>query len=256
MDKELSKRQKEAEAFVKQLEKGVLKKKPKNKARTSSGKTGRSKGDKNLTSLGGGSFINKHGVEFTASEREAIRQAVNSVKRKQKRILSDTTGKYEGLKNYLTSQDGTLTGILGTFTTSMNEYENREALENALKRLNRMKSRGYELELMKRTKENYIKTITPTFIHQDPEFLKHIQKMSVTEFFNRRGSELTDDFHYIDSSTKDPGDPYLTRMVHSFGWLSVEERMNEEEGYDPYTKQHITPKEMKEKLKKVAKKKR
>lgn len=256
MDKELTKRQKEAEAFVKQLEKGVLKKKPKNKTRTSSGKTGRSKGDKNLTSLGGGKFINKHGVEFSASEREAIRQAVNSVKRKQKRILSDTSGKYEGLKGYLTSQDGTLTGILGKFTTSMNEYENREALENALKRLNRMKTRGYELELMKRTKENYIKTITPTFIHRDPEFIEHLNKMSVTEFFNRRGSELTDDFHYIDSSPKDPGDPYLTRMVHSFGWLSDEERMNQEEGYDPYTKQPITQKEMKEKLKKVAKKKR
>ena len=102
MEKELTKRQKEAEAFVKELEKGVLKKKPKNKMRQSSGKKGRSKGDKNLTSLGDGTFINQHGVEFTASEREAIRQAVNSVKRKQKRILSDTTGKYDGLKEYLT----------------------------------------------------------------------------------------------------------------------------------------------------------
>lgn len=256
MDKELTKRQKEAEAFVKQIEKGVLKKKPKNKMRQSSGKKGRSKGDKNITSLGDGTFINQHGVEFTASEREAIRQAVNSVKRKQKRILSDTTGKYEGLKDYLTSQDGTFTGILGKFTTSMNEYENREALDNAIKRLNRMKSRGYELELMKRTKENYIKTITPTFIHQDPEFLQYLRKMPVNEFFNRRGSGLTDDFHYIDSSPKDIGDPYLTRMVHSFGWLSPEERMNEEEGYDPYQKQPITQKEMKEKLQKVMKKKR
>ena len=44
---ERSKRQKEAERMVQSLESGLLKQKP-NKGRQASGKTGRSKGDKNV----------------------------------------------------------------------------------------------------------------------------------------------------------------------------------------------------------------
>lgn len=253
MDKELTKRQKEAEAFVKELEKGLVKKKSSSKKRVSSGKKGRSKGDKNVTSLGGGMYVNKYGVEFSDSEREALRQAVNSVKRKQKRILSDTTGKYKGLKTYLTSNDGSLTGVLGKFSTSMNEYETREALEKQLERLNRMKKRGYELDLMKRTKENYIKSISPTFMYHDPEFIKHLENMSVNEFFNRRGSELVDDFVYLNSSHKDAEDIYIIRMVHSFGWLTPEERLNKETVIDRYTGEKIQP-TSKKRVKKVTKK--
>lgn len=249
MDKELSKRQKEAEAFIKELEKGLVKKKPKNKLRKPSGNKGRSKGDKNLTPLGNGQFINKHGVEFSASERESLRQAVNSVKRKKKRILTDKTGKYDGMKSYLTSQDGSLTGILGDFTTSMNEFENREAFDNYMARLNRMKKRGYEQELMNRTKENYIKNITPSFIHYDPEFIRHLRNMPITEFFNRRGSELADDFIYFNSLFKDSNDTYIAKMVHSFGWLTPEERLNKEPAIDPYTGEKIKPKQKKGKSK-------
>lgn len=245
-------RQKEAERMMKSLESGLLANKKKNKGRQSSGKTGRTKGDKNVKSLGGGQFINQHGVEFSASEREALRQAVNSVKRKQKRIMTDTTGKYEGMKAYLTSNDGSLTGILGEFSTSMNQFESRGALENMLERMNRMKARGYELKLMNQTKENYIKNLTPTFKGKDDAFLEHLRKMNPTEFFNRRGSHLTDDFLYINSKPRATDDIYIVDLVHSFGWLSLEEQMNGDTAIDKFTGKPI----MKEKVKPKQKSKR
>ena len=256
---ERSKRQKEAEKMVQSLESSLLKQKPK-KGRQASGKTGRSKGDKNVKSLGDGQFMNQHGVVFTASEKERIRQAVNSVKRKKKRILTDTSGKYEGLKSFLTSNDGSFTGILSDkLTTSMNQYETQEALENALERLERMKKRGYETKLMNNVKENYIKTLEPTFTGKDDAFLQHLKKMSPEEFFNRRGSDITNDFLYINSSPRDLDDIYIVDLVHSFGWLSKEEQLNDEVATDKYTGKHITnasikPKKQKTKKSKKAKK--
>ena len=253
---ERSKRQKEAERMVKSLESGLLKQKPK-KGRQASGKTGRSKGDKNVKSLGDGQFINQYGVVFTASEKERIRQAVNSIKRKKKRILSDTTGKYEGLKSFLTSQDGSFTGILSDkLTTSMNQYETQEALENALERLERMKARGYETKLMERVKENYIKTLEPTFRGKDDAFLRHLKKMSPQEFFNRRGSDITNDFLYINSNARDLDDIYIVDLVHSFGWLSKEEQLNNDVATDKYTGKHITNATIKPKKKKSTKPKK
>ena len=246
---EREKRKKEAERLRKSLESGLVKKSTK-RGRQPSGKTGRTKGDKNVKSLGDGQFINQYGVEFSASEREALRQAVNSVKRKKKRILSDTSGKYEGMKAYLTSNDGTLTGILGDFTTSMNKYETREALENELARLKRMSKRGYETEIMKRTKENYINNLKPTFEREDPDFIKHLQNMSETEFFNRRGSHLTNDFLYINSKPRMTDDMYIVDLVHSFGWLSVEEQLNQDEAIDKYTGDKIKMKDKKRQTKK------
>lgn len=241
MDK-LKKRQEEAEAFVKSLEEGLVKKKV-NKRRKSSGKKGRTGGDKNLTSLGGGQYVNKFGVEFSESEREALRQAVNSVKRKQKRI-KENIDKYRGLQDYLTSNDGTLTGILGQFSTSMNQFETRQALDVELQRLKRMKSRGYEMEIMERTRENYINTLTPTFIHDDPQFLQHLRQMPINEFFNRRGSDLTNDFHYTNSYPKPLDDIYMVKLMHSFGWLTPEERMNNENAIDTYTGEKIDMKKV------------
>ena len=253
---ERSKRQKEAERMVQSLESGLLKQKPK-KGRQASGKTGRSKGDKNVKSLGDGQFINQYGVVFTASEKERIRQAVNSIKRKKKRILSDTTGKYEGLKSFLTSQDGSFTGILSDkLTTSMNQYETQEALENALERLERMKVRGYETKLMERVKENYIKTLEPTFRGKDDAFLRHLKKMSPQEFFNRRGSDITNDFLYINSNARDLDDMYIVDLVHSFGWLSKEEQLNNDVATDKYTGKHITNATIKPKKKKSTKPKK
>lgn len=253
---ERSKRQKEAERMVKSLESGLLKQKPK-KGRQASGKTGRSKGDKNVKSLGDGQFINQYGVVFSASEKERIRQAVNSIKRKKKRILSDTTGKYEGLKSFLMSQDGSYTGILSDkLTTSMNQYETQEALENALERLERMKTRGYETTLMNRVKENYIKTLEPTFRGKDDAFLQHLKKMSPQEFFNRRGSELTNDFLYTNSNARDLDDMYIVDLVHSFGWLSQEEQLNNDVATDKYTGKHITNATIKPKKKKTTKPKK
>lgn len=246
-------RQKEAERMIKSLESGLLAQK-KNKKRQSSGHTGRTKGDKNVKSLGDGQFINQHGVEFSASERESLRQAVNSVKRKQKRILSDTSGKYEGMKAYLTSNDGSLTGILGQFSTSMNQFETREALENMIARLNRMKARGYETKIMNQTKENYIKNLEPTFKGKDDAFLEHLKKMSPTEFFNRRGSHLTDDFLYVNSKPREMDDIYIVDLVHSFGWLSLDEQLNHEEGFDKYTGRKIKPKAQPKKRQKREKK--
>lgn len=243
---ERTKRQKEAERLRKSLESGLIKKQQK-RGRQSSGRTGRTKGDKNVKSLGDNQFINQYGVEFSASEREALRQAVNSVKRKKKRILSEPTGKYEGLKSYLMSHDGSLTGILGDFTTSMNKYETREALENELARLKRMSKRGYELELMKRTKENYIENLKPTFEKDDPDFLEYLKNMPETEFFNRRGSNLTNDFLYINSKARRTDDVYIVDLVHSFGWLSVEEQLNRDEGIDSYTGDKVSVKSMKQK---------
>lgn len=251
-----SNRQKEAEKMIKSLESGLLAKKKKNKGRQPSGKTGRTKGDKNVKSLGGGQFINQHGVEFSASEREMLRQAVNSVKRKQKRILSDTTGKYEGMKAYLTSNDGTLTGILGKFSTSMNQFESREALENMLKRMDRMKTRGYETNLMNQSKENYIKLLEPSFKGKDDDFLKYLKKMSPTEFFNRRGSTLTDDFIFINSKPRDLSEPYMVDLVHSFGWLSQEEQLNNDVGFDKFTGENITTTTIKRKVQPKKRKKR
>lgn len=252
---EKNQRQKEAERMMKSLESGLLAQKKKNKGRQSSGKTGRTKGDKNVKSLGDGQFINQHGVEFSASEREALRQAVNSVKRKQKRIMSDTTGKYEGMKAYLTSNDGTLTGILGKFSTSMNQFETREALENMMARMNRMKARGYESKIMNQTKENYIKNLEPTFRGKDDKFLEHLRKMNPTEFFNRRGSNLTDDFLYINSKPRATDDIYIVDLVHSFGWLSIEEQMNNDTAIDKYTgkpimKEKVKPKQTRKRAKK------
>lgn len=253
---ERSKRQKEAERMVKSLESGLLKQKPK-KGRQSSGKTGRSKGDKNVKSLGDGQYINQYGVVFSATEKERIRQAVNSIKRKKKRILSDTTGKYDGIKAFLTSNDGSYTGILSDrLTTSMNQYETQEALENAIERLERMKKRGYEVELMKRVKENYIKTLEPTFKGKDDAFLQHLKKMSPEEFFNRRGSDITNDFLYINSNPRDLDDIYIVDLVHSFGWLSQEEQLNNEEATDKYTGKHITNTTIKPKKKKSTKTKK
>ena len=252
---EKTKRQKEAERMIKSLESGLVKKNT-NKRRKSTGKTGRSKGDKNVKSLGGGQFINQHGVEFSSTEREAIRQAVNGVKRKKKRIMTDTTGKYEGMKAYLTSNDGSLTGILGEHSTSMNQFESREALENFLERMNRMRTRGYEQELMNRTKDNYIKNLEPTFKGKDDEFIKHLKRMPSTEFFNRRGSELTNDFLYINSKPRDLNDFYIVDLVHSFGWLSKEEQLNNETAIDKYTKEIIKPKAKKTTSKKKTGKKK
>ena len=257
---ERSKRQKEAERLMKSLESGTIAKKKKSKGRQSSGRTGRSKGDKNVKSLGDGQFINQHGVEFSASDRERIRQAVNSIKRKKKRILSDTTGKYEGLKSFLMSQDGTYTGILSDkLTTSMNQYESQEALENAIERLERMKQRGYELKLMNQVKENYIKNLEPTFKGKDDAFIKHLRNMKPDEFFNRRGSELTNDFLYINSKPRNMDDMYIVDLVHSFGCLSQEEQLNNEEAIDKYngnriTKETIKPKRKKKSTPKKAKK--
>lgn len=245
---EQTKRQKEAERLRKSLESGLVKKQTK-RGRQSSGKTGRSKGDKNVKSLGDGQFINQYGVEFSASEREALRQAVNSVKRKKKRILADTSGKYEGLKAYLTSHDGSMTGVLGDFTTSMNKYETREALEHEMERLKRMMKRGYETQIMKRTKENYIENLRPTFQNEDKEFLKHLENMSELEFFNRRGSNLTNDFLYINSKPRQLDDAYIVDLVHSFGWLSKEEQLNNEQAIDKYTGNTITKKDMRQKVK-------
>ena len=249
---ERSKRQKEAERLMKSLESGTIKKKVKSKkGRQASGKTGRSKGDKNVQALGGGQFINQHGVEFSDSERERIRQAVNSIKRKKKRILSDMTGKYEGLKSFLTSNDGSLTGILtDKLTTSMNQYESREALENALERLERMRTRGYETQYMNQVKENYIKNLELTFRGKDDGFLKHLEKMNPTEFFNRRGSDITNDFLYINSKPRPLDDTYIVDLVHSFGWLSKEEQLNDDVGIDKYTGKHITNATIKPKKKK------
>ena len=248
-------RQKEAERMMKSLESGLLAQKNKNKGRQSSGKTGRTKGDKNVKAIGDGQFINQHGVEFSASEREALRQAVNSVKRKQKRIMSDTTGKYDGMKAYLTSNDGTLTGILGKFSTSMNQFESREALENMMARMSRMKARGYESKIMNQTKENYIKNLEPTFRGKDDKFLEHLRKMNPTEFFNRRGSNLTDDFLYINSKPRATDDIYIVDLVHSFGWLSVEEQMNGDTAIDKFTgkpimKEKVKPKQTRKRAKK------
>jgi hypothetical protein len=243
------------EQMVKELEKGLVKKKV-NKRRKPSSTKGRVKGDKNVTSLGAGSFVNQHGVEFTDAEREAIRQAVNSVKRKKKRILSDTTGKYAGLKTFLTSNDGSLTGILGDFSTSMNQFETREGLENYMKRLDRMRSRGYETELMNRVKENYIKTIEPSFKGRDDAFIEHIKKMPVQEFFARRGSHLTDDFLFMNSEAKDLDDRYMTRLVHSFGWKTLEEQLNGDKAIDPYTGDEIKSGQVKKKQKKAPAKKK
>ena len=244
---DIKKRQEEAEKFRKSLEEGLVKKKP-NKRRKPSGKKGRTGGDKNLTSLGGGQYVNKFGVEFSESEREALRQAVNSVKRKQKRIMNNLD-KYQGLKEYLTSNDGSLTGILGTFSTSMNQFETRQALDAELGRLNRMKTRGYELQLMERTRENYIKALTPSFIHEDPLFLQHIRTMPLDEFFKRRGSDLTNDFHYINSYPKPMDDIYMVQLMHSFGWLSPEERMNGDTAVDKYTGEKIEMKKVEKRLK-------
>lgn len=253
---ERSKRQKEAERMVKSLESGLLKQKPK-KGRQSSGKTGRSKGDKNVKSLGDGQYINQYGVVFSATEKERIRQAVNSIKRKKKRILSDTTGKYDGIKAFLTSNDGSYTGILSDrLTTSMNQYETQEALENALERLERMKARGYETRLMNNVKENYIKALEPTFKGKDDAFLKHLKKMSPEDFFNRRGSDITNDFLYINSSPRDLDDMYIVDLVHSFGWLSQEEQLNNEEATDKYTGKRITNASIKPKKKKSTKPKK
>ena len=109
---------------------------------------------------------------------------------------------------------------------------------------------------MNRVKENYIKTLEPTFTGKDDAFLQHLKKMSPQEFFNRRGSELTNDFLYINSNARDLDDMYIVDLVHSFGWLSQEEQLNNEQSIDKYTGKSITNTSIKPKKKKSTKPKK
>ena len=80
--------------------------------------------------------------------------------------------------------------------------------------------------------------------------------MSPQEFFNRRGSDITNDFLYINSNPRDLDDIYIVDLVHSFGWLSKEEQLNNEEAIDKYTGKSITSTPIKPKKKKSTKPKK
>ena len=175
------------------------------------------------------------------------------MKRKQKRILSDTTGKYDAIKIFNLRSDGSYGGILDSLSTSMNQFESREAMTRFLERMNKMRQKGYEYKQIENTKENYINAIAPTFSGVDDAFIQYLKRMSPEEFFLRRGSSIHEDFVYFDSTPRDSDDMYVARMVHSFGWLTVEEQLNNDRGYDKYTGQPITNESIKRKSEKTTK---
>lgn len=257
-NKDLVKRQKEAVKQVNDMNTKLAKamNDPKKQARKRTSKTGRSKGDKNVNyDPVNQVYHNQFGVDITKEEREQLRQAVNSVKRKQKRINSDTSGKFDAVKVFY-SDHGEARGMLQELSTSINQFKSRDQFDHYMQSLNRWKQRGYEFKHMQQVKDNYIKSLEPTFMMVDPEFLEHLRKMDLTEFYQRRGDDLFVDFAYVNSDFQDEEDMYMSQIVHSFGYLTAEERLNGDEATDPVTGDKITVQSIKKKQQKQMRGKR
>ena len=255
VSKDLVKRQKEALKQTQEMNENLQQQMNDNRkqARKRTSKTGRSKGDKNTRYDDVNQvYVNQWGVEITKSEREQLRQAVNSVKRKQKRILTDTTGKYDTVKLFY-SDKGEFRGMLQELSTSVNQFKTRKQFEHYMSNLGRWKSRGYETKQMQQVKDNYIKSLEPTFKYEYPEFLDHLKRMSLSEFFQRRSDDLFTDFAYMNSDMQDTEDMYVGQLIHSFGYLTPEEKLNGDSYLDRMTGEKITVKAL-EKKQKVAKK--
>lgn len=212
--------------------------KMKKRKSNSKGKKGRVSGDRNFKQTGSkDGFLNQHGVEFTKSEREQIRQAINSIKRKQKKLLNNPE-KYKAEITFY-SQSGFLNE---DFSTSMNQFKSRQHLEFAMKKFNKIRQRGYEKQDMQNVKDSYIKSLSNTF---DSEFIDYLKNMSLTEFFTRRGSDAFQDMTHYNSDFLDDDDVYAKQLYSSFGYLTPEERENNDIGWDRVLKKQIKPKKKK-----------
>lgn len=190
---------------------------PLNQAHTNKGKKGRAKGSKNYTTTPYGTQINEHGFEFTKEEREAWRQAVNRLKRKQKTFTNqkgDVKLKELILKFYQPNQ-----GLRGNYSTSMTQFRDRDDFEKALARLNKYTKADYvERDVKEHVMENYAKMLEMTGIHNAKDIADYVRNMDYKEFMERISDFVGEDFAYMNSSLQDEDDEYMQKLIHRIGY--------------------------------------
>ena len=181
------------------------------------GKKGRAKGSKNYQDLGDGFYQNSQGFVFSREEREAWRQAVNRLKRKQKGFNNgkgDIKMKELILRFYKPNE-----GMRGNYSTSMEQFRDREQFEKSLKRLNNYTKPDYvERDVKDHVMKNYAKMIELTGMRNAKDMAEYIRNMDYREFMERMADFLGEDFAYMNSSLQDDDDEYMQKIINRMGY--------------------------------------
>ena len=159
--------------------------------------------------------VNQYGVEFTTQEIEDLRQAVNSVKRKAKRLKEkkdheslilgvDEFGNLRSDRDYL----------LSTHSYSITQFKSKQAYINYMERLNKMRQRGYVKDVIHDMKERYAKSIENGIGNK--KMANHIREMSNVEFSVRVGMGVFEQITFM--YNPDDFDSMVAKVKNRMGY--------------------------------------
>lgn len=165
---------------------------------------GREPGRKNLKRVEGG-LENQYGVVFTADEKKALEQAVNTANRKRKRMLEQEAklprmvgGKDTGdtvASLQLMGKESDF--ILQRKTKSLQRFKTREDYDRYMKNLDRVNKRDYITERVRLYKRNHMAALENAYGDEAKDVIMKIRMMKPADYMKMVQSDETLEISYI-----------------------------------------------------------
>ena len=196
---------------------------------------GRVSGRKNLKKLPTGNLQNQHGVIFTAEEKKALEQAVNTANRKRARMLKQEatlprkvmgvdTGETIGQGLQLMGKESDF--ILRPKTKSLQRFQTKEDYNRYMKNLERVNSRDYITERVRLYKRNHMKALEEHFGDDAKDIIMKIRMMKPEDYMRTVQSDEMLEISYVYDPSARSGK--LNQMRASLGMILKEEELPEE----------------------------
>lgn len=174
---------------------------------------GREKGRKNLKKLDNGSYMNQHGVVFTAEEKKALETAVNTANRKRKRMIERTDDLpilLGGQPTGQTQKDLRLMGktsdfILSQKSKSLQRFKSEDEYHRYMENLKRVNSKDYIDKRIELYKKNIIKAGKAAGVlnntYKGRKIISMLHSLNNEQFATVAMQEQVFDFTFWDSDT-------------------------------------------------------
>lgn len=166
---------------------------------------GRKAGVPNLKKTDAGTLLNQYGVEFTAQEKRALENAVNSANRKRARMLAEEAQlprKVQGRDTGDTVGSLQLMGkesdfIIAKRSKSLQRFKSKEDYNRYMANLKKVNSPDYITERVRMYKRNHMKAIERAFGDDAKDVIMKIRMMKPKDYQRMIQSEEMLEINYI-----------------------------------------------------------
>lgn len=193
---------------------------------------GRAPGRKNLKKTDSGQFVNQFGVKFSAEEKRALENAVNTANRKRARMLKeaatlprmvsgrDTGDKIGSLQLMGKESDF----ILAKKTKSLQRFRDREQFQNYMKTLKKVNTRDYIEDRVRMYKRNHMKALENAFGDEAKDVQMKIRMMKPKDYMKMIQQDESLEISYIYDPTARSGK--LNQIRASMGMKPKDESID------------------------------